>query len=227
VSVFENESLDIRYDYTEALGDGEGLTAGRAGFTTAAGDFLEVVQKYIKINPKSEFVKYIPRLKQLADNTDGSIKGLEGISQVWKDSCKDPAFKKIQDDVVDELYFNPVIDFCKQIGLKTPLSIACLYDTAIQHGIGDDLDSLGAIIKTTQKKYGTLKFDEALWLQLFLTNRKVILSHANNTDIRSTWQESVGRVVVLQGLLIKKNFNLSTPITINPFGTSFTISSQK
>src|SRR5579862_8416717 len=38
ISVFENDTIELQYGYTEELDDGRGLTAGRAGFTTATGD---------------------------------------------------------------------------------------------------------------------------------------------------------------------------------------------
>ncbi len=41
-SIFENGKTEIQYGYVEALDDGRGF--GRAGFTTATGDALEVVR---------------------------------------------------------------------------------------------------------------------------------------------------------------------------------------
>jgi hypothetical protein len=34
-STFENSTLELQYDYVENIGDGRGITAGRAGFTSA------------------------------------------------------------------------------------------------------------------------------------------------------------------------------------------------
>ena len=34
VSAFENSTTEVQYGYAENLGDGRGVTAGRAGFTT-------------------------------------------------------------------------------------------------------------------------------------------------------------------------------------------------
>src|SRR5262245_33374802 len=35
ISAFENSTTEIQYDYAENIDDGRGVTAGRAGFTTA------------------------------------------------------------------------------------------------------------------------------------------------------------------------------------------------
>ena len=37
-SCFENSTKTIQYGYVEALNDGRGYTAGKAGFTTGTGD---------------------------------------------------------------------------------------------------------------------------------------------------------------------------------------------
>ncbi len=48
VSIFENGTSEIQYGSAEDIGDGRGITAGRAGFTSATGDMLIVIEKYTK-----------------------------------------------------------------------------------------------------------------------------------------------------------------------------------
>src|SRR5882724_9316825 len=67
ISVFENDTLELQYGYTEALEDGRGLTAGRAGFTTATGDLVLVVERYVSRVPDTPLKHYLPRLKELAE----------------------------------------------------------------------------------------------------------------------------------------------------------------
>src|ERR671927_1439694 len=50
-STFENSTLELQYDYVENVGDGRGVTAGRAGFTSATGDLLLVVRRYTEAKP--------------------------------------------------------------------------------------------------------------------------------------------------------------------------------
>ena len=43
ISSFENSTTEIQYAYAEDIGDGRGITAGRAGFTSRTHDLLQVV----------------------------------------------------------------------------------------------------------------------------------------------------------------------------------------
>jgi chitosanase len=63
ISVFENDTPVIDYAYAENLDDGRGITAGRAGFTSATGDMLEVVERYTGIVPVNPLAAYLPRLR--------------------------------------------------------------------------------------------------------------------------------------------------------------------
>src|SRR4051794_35385975 len=62
VSQFENSPRKIRYCYSGALDAGRGYTAGRAGFTSATGDLLEVAERYTKAVPDNPLKDLLPRL---------------------------------------------------------------------------------------------------------------------------------------------------------------------
>jgi chitosanase len=53
ISVFENESTSLRYDYIENLHDGRGYTAGSDGFETRDSDLLQVVEIYDGMRPNN------------------------------------------------------------------------------------------------------------------------------------------------------------------------------
>ena len=97
VSVFENESLQIQYQYIEHLDDGRGYTAGRAGFTTATGDLLLVVERYVALNPQSNFISLLPTLRQRAKLHSPSIRGLKLLPQLWSEATQDKTFRQVQD----------------------------------------------------------------------------------------------------------------------------------
>src|SRR5258706_11825843 len=63
-SLFENGTIEIQYGYAEALGDGRGITAGRAGFTTPTGDALEGVQLYTSQRPRNLLAPFLPELER-------------------------------------------------------------------------------------------------------------------------------------------------------------------
>jgi chitosanase len=153
-NLFENGSFDFAYDYLEYLGDGRGITAGRAGFTTATGDLLKLVKDYTAQKPDNELAKFIPRLWEIFQDKSDTQEGLEGFSQAWKTASQDPDFRRVQDEVVDELYYQPSVTYSNQLGLRTVLARAAIYDTIIQHGAGEDPDGLPAILERTQKATG-------------------------------------------------------------------------
>src|SRR3954469_17268612 len=102
-STFENSTLELQYDYVENIGDGRGITAGRAGFTSATGDLLLVVRRYSEAKPDNVLAPYISALQ--AVNGTESTKGLVGFADSWAVAAEDPDFQKLQDGLVDELYF--------------------------------------------------------------------------------------------------------------------------
>src|SRR4051795_2892953 len=65
ISEFENSTPVIQYCYVEALDDGRGYTVGRAGFTSATGDLLEVAEAYTKKVSDNPLAGLLPRLREL------------------------------------------------------------------------------------------------------------------------------------------------------------------
>jgi chitosanase len=220
-NLFENGSFDFAYDYLENLGDGRGITAGRAGFTTATGDLLKVVKDYTAQKPNNELAKFIPRLWEIFQEKSDTQEGLEGFSQAWKNASNDPDFRRVQDEVVDELYYQPSVKYSNQLGLRTALARAAIYDTIIQHGEGKDLDGLPAILERTRKATGgtpAAGVDEKVWLDSFLSQRRKTLANANNKNTHAVWSKSVGRCDVFRSLAAQGNYDLQGVITINSGG---------
>ena len=70
ISVFENNTPVIQYGYAKNLNDGRGITAGRAGFTSATGDMLAVIERYSAKVPVNYLAAYLPALRELSANRD-------------------------------------------------------------------------------------------------------------------------------------------------------------
>ena len=199
VSLFENSTTVIQYCYIEALGDGRGYTAGRAGFTSATGDLVEVVDRFTNANPDNPLAPYAPRLRELSEREDGSTEGLEGLPDAWRATCDDPRQRAAQDAVVDELYYDPSVKRWRGLGLRRALSLAAVYDAMIQHGEGTDPDGVPAMLRRARRRAGGTPrtgISEARFLRAFLKVRRATLSHASDPDTRAVWAESVGRVDV-------------------------------
>ena len=226
ISIFENNTPIIQYDYAENLFDGRGITAGRAGFTSATADMLEVIKRYSVIVPHNSLSKYLSRLEELAINEDDSIIGLDGLEESWRECANDVIFRDVQDEILNEWYFNPAVIQAQLLGAKFPLTLLNLYDAIIQHGEGDDLDGLPSIInRTTSNVGGTIKdgIDEKIWLKEFMSVRRAILENPNNQEAQIEWSESVKRVDTLIELYNKNKFYLELPIVVDTWDTAFVL----
>jgi chitosanase len=205
-SVFENNTPELQYNYCEALGDGRGYTFGYCGFTTGTGDGYEVIQ----LLSDTSLSKFLPRLEELAKNEDGSIEGLEGFETEWKVLGSSEEAISAQQEIGDKLYWSPAIKHAEELNWQSPLAIACLYDTIIQHGNGDDPDSLGSIISKIDQS-----LDEKQAVVQFLEKRKEILENATDPATREEWKWSTPRVEALKNLIKDENWDLNLPICIH------------
>lgn len=218
VSIFENGIPEIQYGYIENLKDGRGYTAGKIGFISANDEIYRVVDLYTKYKGVNNLRIYLNRLKELADQGSSSIKGLEGFEQAWRLNADDPAFRLAQDELADEIYYEPALAYAKQLGITYPLSIGFVYDTIIQHGDGDDPDGLSALIDRTNSMAGgspAKGVSEERWLAIFIQERKKTLNFAYDEETREVWAESTGRCDVFTELLQKRNFYLQGPVEAN------------
>ena len=147
--------------------------------------------------------------------TRDSVEGLDGLPQAWMRAADDEQFRAVQHGVVDDEYYLPAVARWCGLGLATPLSLAALYDTIIQHGEGEDPDGLPAIIdRAVDRSGGTPAdgLDESKWLSNFLDERRKTLvpaasawSVAELADAIRVYQSAAGgRVtvawVVLSGI---------------------------
>jgi chitosanase len=226
VSAFENSTTDIDYAYAENLGDGRGVTAGRAGFTTATCDALEVITVYGERAGDNVLTPFLPELERLCEQESDDASGLPEASYTaaWAGAAEDPEFRLAQDEVVDRFYYEPAMEAADEIGLETALARAELYDTAIQHGDGDDADGLRAVIERTNQRVGLpSEVGEDVWLDAFFDVRIDDLTNPANTDTADEWRESIDRVECMRRIAATGNVDLNGPITFTVYGDEFEI----
>lgn len=216
-SSFENSTLTLKYDYAEDIGDGNGITAGRAGFTSGTSDLLQLVKDYTAKKPGNGLAKYVPALEKV-DGSD-SHDGLDGFEAAFKKEAANADFRAMQDHEVDVMYFCPAMDVAQKSGIKTALGQAIIFDTWIQHGGGGGNGGDGIIAATG--KNGSA--DETAWLKKFLENRRSALykMYPNMADGKSS---SDSRVDALLSMVTAKKWNLDAPLTWTAYGEPFTIS---
>jgi hypothetical protein len=228
LSTFENSTTTIQYGYAENLGDGRGVTAGRAGFCTGTGDAVLVVERYTKAKPGNVLAKFLPELRKLAKSGSAKTSGLPEAAYVkaWRQAAADGAFRQAQDQITDELYFNPAMRYADKAGVKTALARAQLYDAIVQHGGGTDPDSLGALLKRTNAAAGgtpATGVNERTWLARFFEVRIADLRNPANDETQEEWAGSVDRVKSMQRIAATGNYDLRGPISFSVYGDSFRI----
>jgi chitosanase len=226
ISTFENSTPTLQYGYGENLNDGRGYTVGRAGFTTANGDALLCVERITSLVPTIRLAKYLPRLRELAAQESGSTTGLDGFVADWKLASNDRRFRAVQDQVSDQLYYQPAVLAARNIGVKNALTLVAIYDTAIQHGNGTDPDSMNAIIaRTNALSGGTPKsgIAEKTWLTKFLNERERTLLNPTNTDTASAWAESVDRVRAIRSFATANNITFAGRLRYSVYGDPFVV----
>lgn len=227
VSVFENNTPDLQYGYAEYLNDGRGITAGRAGFTTGTRDLLEVLERYERLHPGSEFAPLLPVLRKRAHEWSGSIEGLTELPRLWREHAEDPLLRQVQDEVVESMYLARAVSFAQQAGLVRPLSLLLVYDAILQHGFSPyDPDGLPKLLRCAREDAGgtpASNVDETQWALAFLSVREGVLRGSNNAATRQVWAKSAARVDSLRTLVEQGHWQLDRPVTINPWGREFTI----
>ncbi len=226
ISTFENSTTDIDYAYAENIGDGRGVTAGRAGFTTATCDAAQVIRAYTDTVPENGLARFIAELDRLCDEFSDDTSGLPEADYIeaWTAAARDEAFRTAQDAVVDAEYYTPAMVIADQLSLRSAVARAELFDAGLQHGIGDDPDGLPALVKRTTDRVGTPKVaGETAWLDAFFDVRIEDLTNPANKATAQGWSESTDRVACLRTIADSGNVDLDGPITCSVYGDKFTI----
>jgi chitosanase len=226
ISTFENSTTEIDYAYAENIGDGRGVTAGRAGFTTATCDAAQVIRVYTDAAPDNDLARFLPELDRLCDEDSDDTSGLPEADYIaaWTSAASDDAFRAAQDAVVDTEYYQPAMAIADELGLRSALARAELYDTGLQHGIGDDPDGLPALAARTTERVGTpMEAGESAWLDAFFDVRIEDLTNPANDATAEEWSESTDRVACLRSIADSGNIDLDGPITCTVYGDQFSV----
>jgi chitosanase len=222
VAIPENSQTTPAYTYAENIKDGRGITVGMIGFTTGTFDGNRWLHHYTKLNPKNRLAKYIPALDRVdrlphPNGLCNDTAGLDGFIADFGKSGSDPHFRQSQLDMMDELYYKPTLAKAKQLGARLPITLAQLFDTAINFGT-DGLDDL--LKKVGPLGTPTSKDGEAKWLVKYLDARKAILL------ADPTWREAADRVEMYRRLVQAKNFDLKPPFKVTCYGQMFTVTGE-
>jgi chitosanase len=200
--VFKKRILAIRRAFESAgtnkydFGEGSCFKDTFSDACIASSDLVEVLQAYQ--DQQSIHSTDSEILEQFARDKSTDTSTLRGLVDGWNDSINDHKLRQARRTLLENFYWDPCLEYCEKLGLQLPISKAVLYDTILQHGDGNDPDSLGAILSSIDV---CAEEDEAAWLSEFLHHRQNILEHACNEDMRQLWKESTVWVEALRQLL--------------------------
>jgi chitosanase len=216
-SCAENSIPDLQWNYAENIDDGRGVTFGTFGFTSGTYDGTMVLKALQNINPDHILVSYLPAFVVIdallhTKGLSNSTKGLESFIQAWERYGAEPEVIQAQKKIWQKLYWEPSLDIARAYGLSSPLALAIIYDSTINHGADGTRDlitkaQLSSIMGNLQTEKG--------FLAAFLKVRE--------THIQATWPEGVDRVKMFERLIDAGKWDLNTPLAITIYGDHFVL----
>ena len=213
ISVFENDTITLSFDYVEALGDGRGYTCG-LGFTTGTGDAYEVVNAYTTTVPQQP-AGDVPAAPEAArrrrQRLDDRAHRLPGGVDAGGRRRQVPATRRSRRPTPSATC--PRSRTPRRWACKSALAITAVYDTVWMHGDGDDPDGAPALIAKASAQVSAAS-DEAGWLKAFLAVRRADLLNPADSTTQAEWSMAVGRVDEFSDLLAAGNLALSGPIAV-------------
>jgi Ig-like domain from next to BRCA1 gene/Glycosyl hydrolase family 46 len=221
-SVFESGVPSGRADAFQNADAGI-VSYGKHQATLQSGNLEGVLNAYFQrsSSPTSqalqqEFAARVQR-KEESLRHDGRFK------QLLLEASQEAAMGEAQDELFATNFYLPVVARAKELGIKTALGVASLYDTRIQGG-------LEGLVTAVSQKLGVTKVgetgsagpvDEPTWLRTFLDEREAWLNRladkkeAQNKLTDAQWlRTSTFRVVELRRLLNDGNLTLADDFSV-------------
>ncbi|KAJ3332204.1 hypothetical protein HDU76_000977 [Blyttiomyces sp. JEL0837] len=202
-SIYETSSQELQWGVCVTLDDNHGYSAGIVQFTTGTGSAQQVINEYTKsVGSQNEFTRYQTQLQQLATNAassgsvDGTISGLEGFCDAWKQASVKKEFQNAQLAIMKNMYYDPSQQIAQNLGLRTALAKSQIFDCTIQLGGQGTLDIASSV--------GSVGGNEKTWLQKFLDARSEKLQ-----SIGGAYAPTVTRVNSYQHIFDTGNLNFA------------------
>jgi len=199
VNIFETGSIKGNYSaVTVAKEDRGGLSYGVSQVSRTSGNLYRLIEKYTQLEGEYslELSAYLGRLA-IEDETLDKDSALK-LYLKQAGHCK--VMQEVQDEYFDEKFYQPMLRKWTEKGYRYALSMAVMYDSAIQGGYY----IVGNLVN---KKY-TVR-EETQWISHFVQERKQwLLAGAGILP------KTVYRMQEFEKLLAVENFDLLLPITV-------------
>lgn len=218
-SIFESGNPNGRPEAYQTYDAGI-ISYGKHQATLASGTLGQVLQRYWELSQTPTSQKLRQTYGERILTRDASLREDGQLKKLLLDAAKDPAMIQAQDDIFARLFYNPAVRKTRQLGLQTPLGLACIYDTMIQHGPGGANHIIGQAPTPSS-------LTEAAWLAAFLDKREAHLNYladrneqnGNSANARAL-RNSTYRVRELRALLEQGNLNLTGTLTVRTISFS-------
>jgi hypothetical protein len=221
-SVFESGRPGGRPDaYQNA--DAGIVSYGKHQATLQSGNLERVLNAYFQRSSSATSQALQQEYAQRIQRKEESLRHDARFKQLLLEAAHEPAMSEAQDEVFEQNFYRPTIAEARRLGVKSPLGLACLYDTRIQGGLqqvtGTVSQKLGVTAVGQNGPAGVV--DEQTWLRAFLDAREAWLNRladtraAQNRHTDAEWlRTSTFRVRELRQLLDSGNLQLAGEFSV-------------
>jgi hypothetical protein len=221
-SVFESGKPGGRPDaYQNA--DAGIVSYGKHQATLQSGNLERVLNVYFRRSDSAASQSLRQEYTGRVQRKEESLRHDARFKQLLLEAAHEPAMSKAQGEIFEQNFYRPTIAEARRLGVKTPLGLACLYDTRIQGGLqqvtGAVSQKLGVTAVGQNGPAGVV--DEQTWLRTFLDEREAWLNRladaraAQNRHTDAQWlRTSTFRVRELRQLLNSGNLQLAGEFSV-------------
>ena len=212
VSIFETGSPEGDPGRCSVLADGAGITYGIHQGTDASGTLDEILLEYDHQGGRwrrelSEFYVWLSENGTRDEDPKNPTPQCERLIALLRSAGKyDPIMRAAQEAVFERLYWRPAMGQAIDLHLRFPLSQVCLYDLAVQSGLGRLAKLRLAFSQLPPSKGGS----EEAWTLELLRARRAFLLRSSNELVR----KSVYRVEALMHLAEVDQWQLQSPFLV-------------
>lgn len=194
------------------------VSYGKHQATLHSGNLERVLQAYFRRSSSATSQALQQEYAGRVQRKEESLRHDARFKQLLLAAAAEPEMSQVQDEVFDTHFYTRAVNRANQLGITTPLGLACLYDTQIQGG-------LDRIVELVTQKLGTsgpsATVDEPTWIRTFLDEREAWLNRvADNKEKGGEPQDarflrtSTFRVRELRQLLESGNLQLAGEFSI-------------
>jgi chitosanase len=196
------------YSTVALLRDKAGVSYGLHQSTDRSGSLETILWRYL--DRKGEYAFALrPYMDELARNETAIIDPkhpppwVKQLMDLLEQAGADPVMQQCQDEVFDELYWEPAFRQGVSMGLKLPLSYCVVYDSFI-HGAFNTVRKLFPEVPPSRGG------EEKPWTAAYVHARKEWLANHPNPLLHNT----VYRPNTFIDLMAQGNWDLSTPLQV-------------